>query len=86
MYRKNTLPCAFRHSGVRQEIPDKPNQRSRSNFRVTQPTVRSIAGIDINTLGYVIVGLFLLTWAAALLIWRFARIERRWAFHGESGS
>ena len=45
-----------------------------------------VSGININTLGYVIVALFVLTWAAALLIWRFARIERRWAFHGESGS
>ena len=45
-----------------------------------------VSGIDINTLGYVIVALFVLTWAAALLIWRFARIERRWALHGDSGS
>jgi nickel/cobalt transporter (NiCoT) family protein len=44
-----------------------------------------VSGIDINTLGYLIVALFVLTWAAALLIWRFARIERRWAFHGDSG-
>jgi nickel/cobalt transporter (NiCoT) family protein len=41
-----------------------------------------ISGIDINTLGYVIVGLFVLTWVAALLIWRFGRIERRWTFPG----
>jgi nickel/cobalt transporter (NiCoT) family protein len=45
-----------------------------------------VSGIDINTLGYVIVALFFLTWAAALLIWRFGRIERRWAFHGDPGS
>ena len=45
-----------------------------------------VSGVDINTLGYVIVALFIVTWAAALLIWRFGRIERRWAFHGESGS
>jgi high-affinity nickel-transport protein len=25
------------------------------------------------------VGLFLATWLAALLIWRFARIEERWS-------
>ncbi len=34
---------------------------------------------DINTLGFVIVGLFVATWAAALLIWRFGRIEERWS-------
>jgi high-affinity nickel-transport protein len=26
----------------------------------------------------VIVGLFLATWLAALLIWRYARIEQKW--------
>ena len=35
--------------------------------------------VDINTLGYVIVGLFVATWAVALLVWRFARIEERWS-------
>jgi high-affinity nickel-transport protein len=37
-----------------------------------------IAQININTLGYVIVAMFVLTWAIALLIWRFAHIEERW--------
>ena len=37
-----------------------------------------ISQININTLGYVIVGLFVLTWVVALLIWRFAHIEERW--------
>ena len=29
--------------------------------------------------GYVIVGLFVATWAIALLVWRFAGIEERWS-------
>jgi high-affinity nickel-transport protein len=33
---------------------------------------------DINSLGFVIVGLFVVTWAVALLVWRFARIEEKW--------
>jgi len=37
-----------------------------------------ISGIDINALGYVIVGLFALTWALALTIWHVGRIEERW--------
>jgi nickel/cobalt transporter (NiCoT) family protein len=37
-----------------------------------------VSQININTLGYVIVAMFVATWAAALLIWRFARIEERW--------
>ncbi|HKO26954.1 MAG TPA: HoxN/HupN/NixA family nickel/cobalt transporter [Solirubrobacteraceae bacterium] len=37
-----------------------------------------LSGIDINMLGFVIVGMFVLTWAIALSIWRFGRIEERW--------
>ena len=33
---------------------------------------------NINTAGFVIVGMFILTWAAAMLIWRFGHIEQRW--------
>jgi high-affinity nickel-transport protein len=33
---------------------------------------------DINTLGFVIVGLFVVTWAAALVIWRVGHIEEKW--------
>jgi nickel/cobalt transporter (NiCoT) family protein len=34
---------------------------------------------NINTAGFVIVGMFVATWLAALLIWRFGRIEERWS-------
>ena len=40
---------------------------------------RAVAQVNINTLGYVIVGLFVATWAIALLVWRFAGIEERWS-------
>jgi len=40
-----------------------------------------IGTLDLNILGYAIVGLFILTWAAALLIWRFGRIEEKWTAH-----
>jgi high-affinity nickel-transport protein len=36
------------------------------------------SSVDLNTVGYVIVGLFVLTWAVALAAWRFGRIEERW--------
>jgi high-affinity nickel-transport protein len=36
-------------------------------------------GIDINVLGFVIVGVFVGTWALALAIWRLFRIEERWS-------
>jgi nickel/cobalt transporter (NiCoT) family protein len=37
-----------------------------------------VAALNINTLGYIVVGLFALTWLFALAIWRFGRIEERW--------
>jgi nickel/cobalt transporter (NiCoT) family protein len=33
---------------------------------------------NINTAGFFIVGVFVLTWAVALLVWRFGRIEAKW--------
>ncbi|MGH2858058.1 MAG: HoxN/HupN/NixA family nickel/cobalt transporter [Solirubrobacteraceae bacterium] len=37
--------------------------------------------IDINVLGFVIVGMFAVTWAISLSVWRFGRIEQRWSAH-----
>jgi high-affinity nickel-transport protein len=39
----------------------------------------AVSQLDINTLGYVIVGLFVATWAIALLVWRVGRIGERWS-------
>ena len=38
-----------------------------------------IDDIDLNLVGYLVVGLFVLTWALALAVWRFGRIEQRWS-------
>ena len=35
-------------------------------------------GFNLNTAGFVIVGMFVLTWLVALAIWHFGRIEQRW--------
>ncbi len=37
-----------------------------------------IADFDINKAGFVIVGMFILTWAAALCFWKFGHVEERW--------
>jgi nickel/cobalt transporter (NiCoT) family protein len=37
-----------------------------------------LENFDINTAGFVIVGVFVLTWAAALSIWHFGHIEQKW--------
>jgi high-affinity nickel-transport protein len=39
---------------------------------------QDVAGFNINAAGFVIVGLFLATWAVALGVWRFGRVEERW--------
>ncbi len=39
---------------------------------------RFIGGFNINKAGYVIVGVFVVTWAISLAIWRFGKIEQRW--------
>jgi nickel/cobalt transporter (NiCoT) family protein len=37
-----------------------------------------LENFNINTAGFVIVGVFVLTWIVALSIWRFAKIEQKW--------
>src|SRR3954470_20142642 len=37
------------------------------------------ASLDLEYVGFGIVGLFVLTWTIALMVWRFGRIEQRWA-------
>jgi len=37
-----------------------------------------LAGFDINKAGFIIVGVFVLTWVIALSIWHFGRIEQKW--------
>jgi nickel/cobalt transporter (NiCoT) family protein len=40
-----------------------------------------LENVSINTLGFIIVGMFVATWGIALSIWHFARIEERWSSH-----
>ncbi|SEG69471.1 high-affinity nickel-transport protein [Actinacidiphila yanglinensis] len=45
-----------------------------------------VAGIDLNNVGYVIAGLFVVVWACALAYWRLARVEHRWGGAAAGGS
>jgi high-affinity nickel-transport protein len=38
-----------------------------------------IAGLDLNYVGYTIVGLFVVTWLVALAVWHFGRVEEKWS-------
>ena len=42
------------------------------------PLFDFVAGLDFGLLGYIIVGIFLLTWGAAAAVWKFGRIEQRY--------
>ncbi len=46
---------------------------------ITSGPIAAVADIPLDYAGYAIVGLFLVSWAAALLVWRFGRIEERWS-------
>ncbi len=38
-----------------------------------------LENVSINTLGFIIVGMFIATWTIALAVWRLGRIEKRWS-------
>ncbi|QRP50940.1 HoxN/HupN/NixA family nickel/cobalt transporter [Amycolatopsis sp. FDAARGOS 1241] len=41
----------------------------------------AIADVDLNNAGFAIVGLFVVTWLVAVLVWRVGRIEEKWSAH-----
>ena len=45
---------------------------------ITSGPLAAIGSLDLNYVGYAIVGLFVVTWLTALAVWRFGRIEERW--------
>ncbi len=38
-----------------------------------------VSNLDLNLVGYALVALFVVTWAVALAVWRFGRIEEKWS-------
>ena len=46
---------------------------------ITSGPLAAIAAIDLNDLGYLVVGLFLIAWLLAVAVWKFGRIEQRWS-------
>ena len=38
-----------------------------------------VSGLDLNSVGYAIVGVFVLTWVVALLVWHVGDIEAKWS-------
>ena len=45
---------------------------------VVSGPLAAVGGLDLNHVGFVVVGLFVLTWAVAATVWKVARVEERW--------
>ncbi len=46
---------------------------------ITTGPLAAIGSLDLNSVGYWIVGLFVVTWIVSLAVWRLAKVERRYA-------
>jgi nickel/cobalt transporter (NiCoT) family protein len=46
---------------------------------ITDGILATIGGVDLNNVGFVIVGIFVLTWVVAVLVWHLGRIEHKWS-------
>jgi len=51
----------------------------QDKLNLTGPFWNWIATVDLNSLGFAIVGMFLLVWLAAAAVWKFGRIEQKWS-------
>ncbi len=48
------------------------------DFHLVDPVTTWIARLNLNNVGFLIVGLFVVVWAAAIGYWRLAGLEHRW--------
>ncbi len=46
---------------------------------LTDPITTMLSGVDLGHVGFVIVAAFVLVWGSALLLWRMAGFQERWA-------
>jgi high-affinity nickel-transport protein len=52
-----------------------------SKLGLSGPVWNWLENVDLDTLGFVIVFVFVATWVIALLVWRIGRVEERWSVH-----
>jgi high-affinity nickel-transport protein len=53
---------------------------AKTGFEDVEP-FHYISGIDLNRIGYFIVGVFIVTWLASVAIWKFGKLEQRYTAH-----
>ncbi|HJD83360.1 HoxN/HupN/NixA family nickel/cobalt transporter [Kitasatospora aureofaciens] len=46
---------------------------------ITSGPIAWIGDLDLNFVGYAIVGLFVLTWIGAIAFWKFGKVEEKWS-------
>jgi nickel/cobalt transporter (NiCoT) family protein len=46
---------------------------------ITSGPLAVIGSADLGSVGFAIVGIFVVVWLIALAVWRFGRIEERWS-------
>ena len=46
---------------------------------ITSGPLAAIANLNLDLVGYSIVALFIVTWLAAIMVWKYGRIEERWS-------
>ncbi|HUH71189.1 MAG TPA: HoxN/HupN/NixA family nickel/cobalt transporter [Mycobacterium sp.] len=42
-----------------------------------------LGGLNLNAVGFIVVGMFVFTWVIALLVWHYGRIEEKWTSAAE---
>ena len=47
---------------------------------ITSGPLAWVGNLDLEYVGFTIVGLFALTWAISLTVWKVGRIGEKWAF------
>jgi nickel/cobalt transporter (NiCoT) family protein len=48
-------------------------------FKIDSGPVAAVANINLDYAGYIIVGLFVVSWLIAISVWRLGKIEQRWS-------
>jgi high-affinity nickel-transport protein len=53
--------------------------------RIVGGPLAAIASFPLDYAGFIIVGVFIIVWIAAVLIWKYARVEERWSESTQAG-
>lgn len=51
---------------------------AHDDFGWANPVTAWVSSLSLDSVGFVVVGLFAVTWAGAIAFWRYGRPERRW--------